>query len=131
MLFRSDVAQARDERARLKAQHRVTLAGLDRDLLSLQQEAVQRRGARVTLLKAPMQDASRLAFMYGVQGYAYGMLELATGSYRGVLHVAGEDTVSRHEFGAMLLRYHGRDASRLPGAKSLSTKMPSRIQFWR
>jgi membrane fusion protein len=32
----------------------VTRAGLDRDLLTLQQEEVQRRGARVTLLKAPV-----------------------------------------------------------------------------
>jgi len=50
----NDMAQARDERAKLKAQHRVTRAGLDRDLLTLQQEEVQRRGARVTLLKAPV-----------------------------------------------------------------------------
>ncbi|MGC4060503.1 MAG: HlyD family efflux transporter periplasmic adaptor subunit [Aquabacterium sp.] len=50
----NDMAQARDERAKLKAQHRVTRAGLDRDLLNLQQEEVQRRGARVTLLKAPV-----------------------------------------------------------------------------
>jgi membrane fusion protein len=50
----ADMGQARDERAKLKAQHRVTRAGLDRDLLTLQQEEVQRRGARVTLLKAPV-----------------------------------------------------------------------------
>jgi membrane fusion protein len=50
----NDMAQARDERAKLKAQHRVTRAGLDRDLLNLQQEEVQRRGARVTLLKSPV-----------------------------------------------------------------------------
>lgn len=50
----ADIAQARDEQARLNAQHRVTQAGLDRDLLTLQQEAVQRHGSRVTLLKAPV-----------------------------------------------------------------------------
>ena len=50
----SDMVLAREERARISAQHRVTRAGLDRDLLSLQQEEVQRRGARVTLLTAPV-----------------------------------------------------------------------------
>ncbi|MDE2401127.1 MAG: HlyD family efflux transporter periplasmic adaptor subunit [Burkholderiales bacterium] len=50
----ADLALARDEQTRLSAQHRVTRAGLDRDLLTLQQEVVQRRGARVTLLKAPV-----------------------------------------------------------------------------
>lgn len=50
----ADMGQARDERAKLRAQHRVTRAGLDRDLLTLQQEEVQRRGTRVTLLKAPV-----------------------------------------------------------------------------
>lgn len=50
----ADVAQARDERARLSAEHRASQAGLDRDLLSLQSESVQRRSARVTLLKAPV-----------------------------------------------------------------------------
>src|SRR5690606_18293410 len=50
----ADAIQAREERDRLSAQHRVTRAGLDRDLLTLQQEEVQRRGARLTLLKAPI-----------------------------------------------------------------------------
>ncbi len=50
----ADVAQARDERARLTAEHRVSQAGLDRDLLSLESETVQRRSARVTVLKAPV-----------------------------------------------------------------------------
>lgn len=50
----ADLAQAQDEQQRLSAQHRVERAGLDRDLLSLQQEQVQRRGARVLLLKAPI-----------------------------------------------------------------------------
>lgn len=50
----AELAQAQDERQRIRAQHRVDRATLDRDLLNLQQEAVQRRGARVTLLKAPV-----------------------------------------------------------------------------
>jgi membrane fusion protein len=50
----ADLAQAKDERARLVAEHRVARAGLSRDLLSLQNESVQRRSNRVTLLKAPV-----------------------------------------------------------------------------
>jgi membrane fusion protein len=50
----ADLAQAQDEHQRLNAQHRVERAGLSRDLLTLQQEQVQRRGARVVLLKAPV-----------------------------------------------------------------------------
>lgn len=49
----ADLAQAQDDRQRQTAQHRVERATLDRDLLSLQQEKLQRRSARVTLLKAP------------------------------------------------------------------------------
>jgi membrane fusion protein len=50
----ADLAQAQDERSRQTAQHRVERATLDRDLLNLQQEQVQRRGNRVTLLRAPI-----------------------------------------------------------------------------
>jgi membrane fusion protein len=49
-----DLAQAQDERDRQAAQHQVERAVLDRDLLNLQQEQVQRRGARVTLLRSPI-----------------------------------------------------------------------------
>jgi membrane fusion protein len=49
----AELAQARDERQRLSAQHKVERASLDRDLLNLQQEKLQRRSSRVTLLKAP------------------------------------------------------------------------------
>jgi membrane fusion protein len=50
----AEQAQAQEERQRLTAQHRVERATLDRDMLSLQQEEVQRRGARLMLLKAPV-----------------------------------------------------------------------------
>lgn len=50
----AELAQAQEERQRIAAQHRLDRATLDRDLLNLQQEAVQRRGARITLLKAPV-----------------------------------------------------------------------------
>jgi membrane fusion protein len=50
----ADLAQARDERARITAEHRVSRATLSRDLLTLQSETVTRRSNRVTLLKAPV-----------------------------------------------------------------------------
>ena len=50
----AELAQAQDERSRQAAQHRVDRATLDRDLLNLQQEQVQRRTSRVTLLRAPV-----------------------------------------------------------------------------
>jgi membrane fusion protein len=50
----AEQAQAQEERQRLTAQHRVERATLDRDLLTLQQEEVQRHGARLMLLKAPI-----------------------------------------------------------------------------
>lgn len=50
----ADLAQAQDEQQRLKGQQRASRAGLDRDLLSLQQEQVQRRGAQHTRILAPI-----------------------------------------------------------------------------
>lgn len=50
----ADVALAREERTRVGAEHRVTQAGLDRDLLTLQQEEVQRQSAGQTVLTAPI-----------------------------------------------------------------------------
>lgn len=51
---RSELAEAREEQARLQAEHRVTQASLGRDLLALQREAAQQRGQRLTWLKAPV-----------------------------------------------------------------------------
>ncbi len=53
-----------------------------------------------------------------VDDVADSLIELAETSYAGVLHLAGSDVMSRHEFGAMLVWFHGGDASKLPGAKS-------------
>jgi len=50
----TEATQAGEELRRLAGQTQVDQAGLDRDLLSLQQEQVQRRAQRVTLIKAPM-----------------------------------------------------------------------------
>ncbi|KGM40472.1 hypothetical protein JY96_11625 [Aquabacterium sp. NJ1] len=49
----TDAAQAGEEMRRMAGQAQVDRAGLDRDLLSLQQEQVQRRAQRVTLIKSP------------------------------------------------------------------------------
>ncbi len=53
-----------------------------------------------------------------VEDVAESLLELCERSFAGVLHLAGREAVSRHAFGAMLVRYHGGDPSRLPGARS-------------
>lgn len=50
----ADVASAREDRARVSAEHAVTQANLDRDLLTLRQEEVQRLSARQSLLTAPI-----------------------------------------------------------------------------
>lgn len=50
----AELAQARDERERLMAQHRMDRSALDRDLLTLEQEQVQRRGTHVMQLRAPV-----------------------------------------------------------------------------
>ncbi len=49
-----DASQAADELQRVAGQQRVDRAGLDRDLLTLQQEQMQRRAARITLIKSPV-----------------------------------------------------------------------------
>jgi membrane fusion protein len=51
---RSQLAQVREEQARLQAEHRVSQAGLARDRLSLQRESVQQRSQQITWLKAPV-----------------------------------------------------------------------------
>lgn len=63
-----------------------------------------------------------------VDDVADALIELAQTTYSGALHIAGCDVVSRHELGAMLVRFHGGDASKLPGAKSAdqSVKRPLR-----
>jgi membrane fusion protein len=50
----SELAQSQEELKRLSGQSQVERAGLDRDLLTLDQEKVQRRGNRVSVLRAPI-----------------------------------------------------------------------------
>lgn len=50
----SELAQAQEELKRLSGQSQVDRAGLDRDLLTLEQQKVQRRGERSSVLRAPV-----------------------------------------------------------------------------
>jgi membrane fusion protein len=50
----SELAQSQEELKRLSGQSQVERAGLDRDLLTLDQEKVQRRGNRISVLRAPV-----------------------------------------------------------------------------
>jgi membrane fusion protein len=50
----SELAQSQEELKRLSGLSQVERAGLDRDLLTLDQEKVQRRGNRVSVLRAPV-----------------------------------------------------------------------------
>ncbi len=45
-----------------------------------------------------------------VENLAAAVIELASVNYRGVLHVAGAQPLSRYEFGVRLLRFHGLDS---------------------
>ncbi|MCP4535977.1 MAG: SDR family oxidoreductase [Chloroflexi bacterium] len=56
-----------------------------------------------------------------VESLAAAVIELAGTSYTGVLHIAGAQTLSRHEFGVRLLRFHGIDPS--PTIPTLSRKV--------
>ncbi len=58
-----------------------------------------------------------------VDDLAGSLVELCGRSHAGVLHLAGRDAVSRHAFGAMLVRYHGGDPSKLPGARSADQRV--------
>ncbi|NJN66212.1 MAG: SDR family oxidoreductase [Chloroflexaceae bacterium] len=49
-----------------------------------------------------------------VEDLAAALLELVAHSYRGVLHVAGAEPVSRYEFGVLLAQAYGRDTDRIP-----------------
>jgi dTDP-4-dehydrorhamnose reductase len=44
-----------------------------------------------------------------VESLAAALIELASLSFTGVLHVAGAQALSRYEFGVRLLRFHGVD----------------------
>ncbi len=56
-----------------------------------------------------------------VESLAAAVIELASMSYTGVLHVAGAQPLSRYEFGARLLRFHGLDPG--PAIPALSREI--------
>jgi len=53
-----------------------------------------------------------------VETLAQAVLELAAGDYRGVLHVAGPQALSRYDFGVRLARFHGLDPAGITPARS-------------
>ncbi len=53
-----------------------------------------------------------------VETLAQAVLELAASEYRGVLHIAGTQALSRYEFGVRLARFHGLDPRGLTPARS-------------
>jgi dTDP-4-dehydrorhamnose reductase len=59
-----------------------------------------------------------------VHDLAAAVLEVIQIPYRGILHVAGAEVVSRYELGMLLAHAHGRDPSTIPSGKS--TESPSR-----
>jgi dTDP-4-dehydrorhamnose reductase len=59
-----------------------------------------------------------------VEDLAAALLELADHPYRGVLHVAGAERVSRYEFGVLLARAYGYAADRIPGGWSRAGAEP-------
>lgn len=59
-----------------------------------------------------------------VDDLAAALLELAAGTFRGVLHVAGSDRLSRYEFGVLLARFHGRDPARLQAGLAAASGLP-------
>lgn len=58
-----------------------------------------------------------------VEDLALALLELAQTSYKGVLHLAGPDSLSRYQLGAKLARAYGRDPNRLP--TGLASEFPN------
>lgn len=53
-----------------------------------------------------------------VETLAHAVLELAEMGYRGVLHVAGAQALSRYDFGVRLVRFYGLDPTGLTPARS-------------
>jgi len=53
-----------------------------------------------------------------VETLAHAVLELAVSDYRGVLHVAGSQALSRYDFGMRLARFHGLDPAGITPARS-------------
>ncbi len=59
-----------------------------------------------------------------VDDLAAALLELVARPYRGILNIAGAQRLSRHAFGQILARAHGRDPTRLPAGQSRESDQP-------
>lgn len=59
-----------------------------------------------------------------VNDLASALLELVEQPAPGILHIAGADTLSRHQFGQLLAEAHGRDPSRLIARSSAESPTP-------
>lgn len=55
---------------------------------------------------------------------AAALLELATHSYEGVLHVAGTSILSRYAFGVLLAQFYGRDPARIESGLNAESTTP-------
>lgn len=62
-----------------------------------------------------------------VEDLAAALVEVASSDYRGVLHVAGADAMSRLELGRLIARRDGLDASRLRGMSRAAAGVPGPI----
>ncbi len=60
-----------------------------------------------------------------VESLAAALLELAELDFRGVLHVAGAQALSRYEFGVRLARFHGLDPAPIVAASSKGLSRPA------
>jgi dTDP-4-dehydrorhamnose reductase len=58
---------------------------------------------------------------------ASALLELAGAPYSGIHHVAGADTVSRHELGVLIARRDGLDEAKLPTGLRAQTGLPGAL----
>lgn len=63
-----------------------------------------------------------------VEDLAAALLELASGAYRGILHVAGSDAVSRLELGRLIASRDGLDGSVLRGNSRAELGVPGPIE---
>jgi dTDP-4-dehydrorhamnose reductase len=59
------------------------------------------------------------------------LLELASTNYRGIIHIAGTECLSRYEFGRLLAAFHGYDPARLSSGLSADqdTRRPRNCQL--
>ncbi|GIV90937.1 MAG: NAD(P)-dependent oxidoreductase [Chloroflexus sp.] len=59
-----------------------------------------------------------------VDDLATALLDLAQSDYRGIIHFAGAETISRYEWGRLLAQAHGLDPDRIIGALSAESPTP-------